>query len=147
MQPARVGGAYHRIMFQLGQQRFAFTLGAAQYGVKQGFGPGFFQLVGATHGFTDGCVSGHAGIEQLIEADQQQRLDVSIRRLEGFLQQLGGQRRQARLPTGGAKGQVLGETAIAVFYLIQLRRQRTVQRSLTVEYGSESLGGSQTRVH
>ena len=35
MQPARVRGAHHRVMFELGQQRFAFTLGAAQHGVEQ----------------------------------------------------------------------------------------------------------------
>ena len=123
MQPARVGGAHHRIMFQLGQQRFAFTLGAAQHGIEQGLGPGFFQLVGAADGFTNGGVGGHAGVEQLVETHQQQRLDIRVRRFERFLQQLGGQRRQPWLPTGGAKGQVLRKPPIAVFNLIQLRGQ------------------------
>jgi hypothetical protein len=93
LQPARVGGAHHRVMFQLGQQRFAFALGAAQHGVEQGLGPRLFQLVGATDGFADCRVGRHAGVEQLIQAHQQQRLDIGVRRLERLLQQLGRQRR------------------------------------------------------
>ncbi|MNO94778.1 hypothetical protein D3C76_864050 [compost metagenome] len=68
LQPARVGGAHYRVVFQLGQQGFAFPLRAAQYGIEQGLGPGFFQLVGATHGFADRGVGRDSGVEQLVEA-------------------------------------------------------------------------------
>ena len=127
LQPARVSGAHHRVMFQFGQQRFAFTLGAAQHGVEQRFGPWLFQFVGAAHGFADGGVGRDAGVKQLVEADQQQRLDIGVRSLEWLLQQLGRQCRQTRLPTCGAKRQVLSETAVAVFNLVHLRRQRAVE--------------------
>ncbi|MCY1188287.1 hypothetical protein D9M73_293730 [compost metagenome] len=110
-------------MFQLAQQGLAFPLRAAQYGIEQGLGPGLFQLVGATHGFADRGVGRDAGVEQLIETDQQQRFDIGVGSLERFLQQLGRQRRQARLPASGAKRQILGEAAITVFNLVQLRRQ------------------------
>ncbi len=127
LQPARVGSAHHWIVFQLGQQRFAFTLGAAQHGVEQGLGPGLFQLVGATHGFTDGGMGRNPGVEQLIETNQQQRFDIGVGCLERLLQQLGRQRRQTRLPASGAERQVLGEAAITVFNLVHLRRQGTVE--------------------
>jgi hypothetical protein len=44
LQPARMGGAHHRVALQLGQQRFAFALGAAQHGVEQALAHGFFSL-------------------------------------------------------------------------------------------------------
>jgi hypothetical protein len=147
LQPARVGGAHHRIVFQLGEHRFAFPLRAAQYRVEQGLGPGLFQLVGATDGFTDGGVGRDAGVEQLVEADQQQRFDIGVGRLERLLQQPGRQRRQSWLPARGAERQVLGETAIAVFDLVQLRWQRTVERGFSAENSGECLGGGQTRIH
>ncbi|MNI75899.1 hypothetical protein D3C73_1320850 [compost metagenome] len=110
-------------MLQLGQQGFAFPLRAAQYGIEQGLGPRLFQLVGATHGFANRGVWRDAGVEQLVETDQQQCLDIGVGGLERFLQQLGRQRRQARLPASGAEGQVLGEAAITVLDLVQLRWQ------------------------
>ncbi|MNC72261.1 hypothetical protein D3C75_1232910 [compost metagenome] len=87
-----MGGANHRVVFKLGQQRFALTLGAAQYSVEQGLGPWFFQLVGAPHGFADGRVGRDSGVKQLIQPHQQQRLDIGIGGLERFLQQLTRQR-------------------------------------------------------
>ncbi len=98
LQPTWVGGTYHRITLQLGQQLAAFALGAAQHGIEQALGPGFLQLVGATDGLADGGVGRDAGVEQLVEAHQQQRLDIGVGGLEGFLQQLGRQRRQPWLP-------------------------------------------------
>ncbi|VVM93973.1 hypothetical protein PS645_02930 [Pseudomonas fluorescens] len=147
MQPARVGGAHHRVVFQLGEQCFAFTLGAPQHGVEQGLGPRLFQLVGTADGFADSGVGRHAGVEQLVQTYQQQRLDIGVRSLEGFLQQLRRQRRQSWLPAGGAEGQILSEAAIAVFNLVHLRGQRTVEGGFSVEYSRQGLGGSQTRVH
>ncbi|MNV36414.1 hypothetical protein D3C71_1278890 [compost metagenome] len=147
LQPARVGGAHHRIAFQFGENRFAFALSVTQHGVEQGFGPRLFQLVGATDGFADGGMGRNAGVEQLVEADQQQRLDIGVSGLEWFLQQLGRQRRQTRLPASGAERQILGETAITVLDLVQLRRQRAVERSFSAQDSGECLGGGQTRVH
>ena len=107
-------------MFQLGQQCLAFALCVAQHGVQQAFGPRFFQLVGATHGFTDGGVRGNAGVEQLIQADQQQGLDVGVCCFERLLKQLVGQRGQAWLPACRAECEVLGQAAVADFDFIQL---------------------------
>ena len=49
--------------------------------------------------------------------------------------------------TRGAERQVLGEAAIAILDLVQLRRQGAVERGFAAEYGGECLGGGQTRVH
>jgi len=147
LQPAWMRGSHHRITLQLGENRFAFALSITQHGVEQGLGPGLFQLVGATDGFTDGGMGRDAGVEQLIKADQQQRLDIGVGSLERFLQQLGRQCRQARLPARGAEREVLSEAAIAVFDLVQLRWQRTVQRGFSVQDSGECLGGGQTWVH
>ncbi|MOA06307.1 hypothetical protein D3C78_1259380 [compost metagenome] len=147
LQPARVSGAHHRIAFQLGENCFALALSITQHCVEQRLGPGLFQLVGATDGFTDGGMGRDAGIEQLIETDQQQCLDIGVGGFEWFLQQLGRQCRQARLPARGAKGQVLGEAAITVLDLVHLRRQRTVERGFSAQDSGKCLGGGQTRVH
>ncbi|MNK91530.1 hypothetical protein D3C87_1116290 [compost metagenome] len=147
LQPARVSGAHHWVTFQLGENRFAFALGVTQHRVKQAFGPRLLQLVRATHRFADGGVGRHAGVEQLIETDQQQRLDVGIRSFERLLQQLLGQCRQAWLPARSAEGQILSEAAITILDLVQLRRQRAVERSFSAQDSGECLGGGQTRVH
>ena len=44
LQPARVGHANHRIVFQFGQQCFTFALGAAQHGIEEPLAQGFFSL-------------------------------------------------------------------------------------------------------
>jgi hypothetical protein len=147
LQPAWVSGAHHRITLQLSENRFAFALGITQHCVEQGLGPRLFQLVGATHGFADGGVCRDAGVEQLIEADQQQRFDIGVGGFKWFLQQLGRQRRQTRLPARGTEGQVLSETAVTVLDLVQLRGQRTVERRFAAQDSGECLGGGQTRVH
>ncbi|MNF75747.1 hypothetical protein D3C84_578270 [compost metagenome] len=147
LQPAWVSGAHHRITLQLGENRFAFALSVTQHSVEQRLGPGFFQLVGATDGFTNGGMGRDTGVEQLIETYQQQRLDIGVGSLERLLQQLGRQRRQTWLPARGAERQVLGKAAITVLDLVQLRRQRTVERGFSVQDGSECLGGGQTRIH
>ncbi|MNX96948.1 hypothetical protein D3C86_1292930 [compost metagenome] len=85
LQPTRVGGAHHRIAFQFGKNRFAFALSVTQHGVEQGFGPRLFQFVGATDSLTDSGVSRNAGVEQLVEANQQQRLDIGVSGLKWFL--------------------------------------------------------------
>ncbi|MNH08866.1 hypothetical protein D3C79_683000 [compost metagenome] len=121
LQPARMRSAHHRIALHVGEQRFAFTLGAAQDGIEQALGPGLFQLVGATDGLADGGVGRNARVEQLVQADQQQRLHVGIGSLERLLQQLRGQQVEARLPAGGAERQVLGQAAIAFVDFVQLR--------------------------
>ncbi len=64
-----------------------------------------------------------ACVEQLIEADQQQRFDITVGGFEGFLQQLLGNQGQAWLPACGAKGQVLSQATVALLNLIQQRRQ------------------------
>jgi len=71
LQPARMGEADHRITLQFGEQRFAFALSIAQHGVEQALGPGLLQFVRAADGFADGGVRRYAGVEQLIQADQQ----------------------------------------------------------------------------
>ena len=76
----------HRVVFQLGQQGFAVALGVAQHGVEQAFGPGLFQLVGAANGFANGRVGRHPRVQQLVQAHQQQRFNVGIGGLKGFLQ-------------------------------------------------------------
>ncbi len=147
LQPAWVSGAHHRITFQLGENRFAFALSITQHSVEQCLGPGFFQLVGATDGFTNGGMGRDTGIEQLIETDQQQRFDIGVGGLERLLQQLGRQCRQAWLPACGAEGQVLGKAAITVLDLVHLRWQRTVERGFAAQDSGKCLGGGQTRVH
>src|SRR5690606_41325362 len=86
LRPTRVRHANHRIVFQLDQQCLALALGAAQYGIEQALGPGLLQLVDAADGFADGRMRWYAGVEQLVEADQQQCLDIAVGGLEGFLQ-------------------------------------------------------------
>ncbi|MNO84600.1 hypothetical protein D3C76_759460 [compost metagenome] len=147
LQPPRVGSAYHRVALHAGEQRFAFTLGAAQHGIEQGLGPRFFQLVGAANGLADGCVCRNARVEQLVQADQQQCLHIGIGGLERLLQQLRGQQVEARLPAGGAERQVLGQATVAFIDLVQLRRQRAVQRGLATEYSGKGTGGGEARVH
>ncbi|MNP75406.1 hypothetical protein D3C76_1724630 [compost metagenome] len=88
-----------------------------------------------------------AGVEQLVETDQQQCLDIGVGGLERFLQQLGRQCRQAWLPARGTERQVLGEAAITVLDLVQLRRQGTVERSFSAQDSGKCLGGGQTRIH
>ncbi|MNJ48860.1 hypothetical protein D3C77_440660 [compost metagenome] len=123
LQPARVGGAHHGIAFEFGEDIVALALRAAQHGVEQGLGPGLFQLVGATHGFTQGGMGRNAGVEQLIQTYQQQRLDIGIGLLERLLQQALGQGRQPWLPACGAECQVLGQATVTQLDLVQLRRQ------------------------
>ena len=147
LQPARVRGAHYRVVFQLDQQGFALALCITQHRVEQGFGPGFFQLVSAAHGFANGGVGRNAGVQQLIQTHQQQRLDISVGGLERFLQQLVGQRRQTWLPTGGTECQILGQAAITCLNLVQLQRQRAVERCFAVQDCSQCLGGGQTRIH
>ncbi|MNI20292.1 hypothetical protein D3C73_737660 [compost metagenome] len=118
LQPAWVGGAHHRIAFQFGENRFAFALSVTQNRIEQGLGPRLFQLVGATDRLANRGMGRDAGVEQLIEADQQQRLNIGIGSLEWLLQQLGRQRRQTWLPACGAERQVLGEAAITVLDLV-----------------------------
>lgn len=86
LQPARVGGAYHGVALHAGEQGLAFALGATQHGVEQPFCPRLFQLVGAPDRLADGCVGRNAGIEQLIQADQQQCLHIGVGSLERLLQ-------------------------------------------------------------
>ncbi len=85
LQPARVGKANHRVAFELGEQRFAVTLGVAQHGIEQPFCPGLLQLLRAAHGFTNGGMRRNPGVEQLVQADQQQGLDIAVRCLEWLL--------------------------------------------------------------
>ncbi|MNP46763.1 hypothetical protein D3C76_1407830 [compost metagenome] len=127
LQPARVGSAHHRITLQFGKDLTALALRAAQYGIEQGLGPGFFQLFGTAYGFTDGGMGRDAGVEQLIQADQQQGFDIGVGLLERLLQQTLGQGREPWLPACGAKRQVLGQATVTHFDLVQLRGQRTVQ--------------------
>ncbi|ERO62368.1 hypothetical protein P308_00125 [Pseudomonas piscis] len=123
LQPARVGSTHHRVALHAGEQFLTLTLGAAQHGIEQALGPGFLELVGTTDGLADGGVGRDAAVEQLVQAHQQQRLDIGVGRLEGLLQQLRGQQFEARLPAGGAEGQVLGQAAITLLDLVQLRGQ------------------------
>ncbi|MOA41373.1 hypothetical protein D3C78_1633240 [compost metagenome] len=81
-----MGGARRRITLQFGQQRLALALGTAQHGIDQALGRGLLQLVDAADRFADRRVGGDACVEQLIQADQQQRLEVLIARLERLLQ-------------------------------------------------------------
>ena len=141
LQPARMGGAADRVAFQLGEQRLAFTLGAAQHGIQQALGPGFLQLVRAADRFANGGMRRNAGIEQLVQADEKQRLHIAIRRLERLLQQLLGQQRQARLPAGGAEGQLLHQSAITGFDALEQRRQAAAQRGAALQHRRQGLGG------
>ncbi|MNJ51899.1 hypothetical protein D3C77_472150 [compost metagenome] len=120
LQPARVGGAHHRVALHAGEQLLAFALGAAQHGIEQALGPRLLQLVGAAYGFADGGVGRNAGVEQLVEADQHQRLHIGISGLERLLQQLCGQQVEAWLPACGAERQVLGQATVAFINLVQL---------------------------
>ena len=110
-------------MFQLGQKCFAFPLGATQYGIQQRLGPRLFQLVGAPDCFTDGGVGRDARVEQLIEADQQQCLDIGIDAFEGLLQEFCRQCGQSWLPASSTEGQVLSQTAITGLDFVQLGGQ------------------------
>ncbi|MNT82141.1 hypothetical protein D3C72_2218270 [compost metagenome] len=88
-----------------------------------------------------------AGVEQLIQADQQQGFDIGVGLLERLLQQTLGQGREPWLPACGAERQVLGQATVTHFDLVQLRRQRAVQRSLAAEYCRQGAGGCQTWIH
>ncbi|MNH15266.1 hypothetical protein D3C79_748770 [compost metagenome] len=127
LQPPRMGCAHHWITLKLREDVGAFALRAAQYGIEQGLGPGLFQLVGTANRFTDCRMSGNAGVEQLIQADQQQGFDIGVGLLERLLQQTLGQGREPWLPACGAERQVLGQATVTHFDLVQLRGQRTVQ--------------------
>src|SRR3546814_7649315 len=85
--------------------------------VEQALGPGLLQLVDAADGFADGGMGRDAGMEQLIQTDQQKGFDIAIGSLEWLLQQLVGQTCQARMPARGAEGQVLGQAAVARVHL------------------------------
>ncbi|MNZ84325.1 hypothetical protein D3C78_1030770 [compost metagenome] len=143
LQPARMGQACCRIEVDVGQQPFALALGAAQHGVEQALGPALLQLVGAAHGLADGGVRRDARVEQLVQADQQQRLDVAVAGLERLLQQARGEGGQARLPARRAKGQLLGEATVTRCDLFQLCRQRAAQRGAAGEYGGQRAGGGE----
>ncbi len=147
LQPARVGHANHRIVFQFGQQCFTFALGAAQHGIEQPLGPGLLQLVHAADGFADGGMGRNTGMQQLIEADQQQCFDITVGGLERLLQQFVGQPRQARLPARGTKGQFLGQTAITGVHLAEDLRQAATQRRLARQHDAQRTGRRQTRIH
>src|SRR3990167_10424485 len=123
------------------------ALGIAQYGIQQALERGFFQLVDAGHRFTDGGVGWNTAVKQLIEADQQQRLDITVGGLEGFLQQLLGDQGQAWLPACSAEGQILGQATVTRLNLVQQRRQAAAQRSLAGQHAGQGAGGSETWVH
>ncbi|MCY1535175.1 hypothetical protein D9M68_705680 [compost metagenome] len=86
-------------------------------------------------------------MEKLIQADQQQGFHVLVGSLERLLQQALGQGGEARLPTGGAEGEVLGQGAVAGLHLVQLRRQAATQGGLAGQDRGERAGGGETRVH
>ncbi|SAJ32442.1 Uncharacterised protein [Enterobacter cloacae] len=135
------------IAVDLGQQRLAFALRAAQHGVEHALGPALLQLVGAADGLADRGVRRNPRVEQLVEADQQQGVDIGVGGLERLLQQARGQGLQARLPARRAEGQLLGQAAIARGDLVQLRRQRARQRGASGEHRGQCLAGGETRVH
>ncbi|MCY1527281.1 hypothetical protein D9M68_623420 [compost metagenome] len=88
-----------------------------------------------------------AGVEELVEAHQQQGFHVLVGSLEGLLQQALGEHRQARLPAGGAEGQVLGQGAVARVHLVQLRRQAATEGGLAGEHRGQGARGGETWVH
>jgi len=137
----------HRVAIQLGEKGFVLALGAAQHGVEQALGPGLFQRAGAADRFADGRVLGDAAVQQLVETDQQQRLDILVGGLEGLFQQLVRQQLQARLPACGAEGQVLRQGSVMVLDLVQLRRQAAAQRGLAGQHGGQGTRRGQTWIH
>ncbi len=86
VQPAGVSALLRRGLVDHGQQRLAVTLHAAQYRVEQALGPGFVEADGGVDGFADGGVRRHAQVQQLVQTDQQQRVQILVARLHGLVE-------------------------------------------------------------
>ncbi len=134
-------------MLQGRQQALVFALGAAQYGVEQTLGRGLLQLVDTAHRLANGGMGRDAGVEQLVETDQQQGFEIAVAGLEGLLQELFRQQRQPRLPARGTKGQVLGQGAVTWIDLGQLLGQAAAQGGTSGQDRGQGTGGRQPRIH
>ena len=127
LQPARMGDADHRVMFQLRQQGGALALGAAQHGIEHALGPGLLQGDGQLHGLGNGRMGRHPGIQQLVHANQQQGMQVAVGRFQRLLQQMGGQAIEALEPARGAQRQFPGQGLVPRHYLLELGGQAAAQ--------------------
>ena len=84
-QPLGVFQSYALITVHFGLQRIGLALQSAQATVEHASCPLFVQQACGPGGFPHGGVSRGTHVEQLIDTDQQQRLDIRITLFEGLL--------------------------------------------------------------
>ncbi len=94
----------------------AIALEAAQHAIDQVGCPGLFDMACDFHRFTNCSVVGDACVQQLVEAEQQQSLHITVFGAQGFVQQAFGIGLQLRIKAAGAKTQFLQQCAVIVGY-------------------------------
>ena len=106
-QPAGVSKARRLLLIYLGKQVLLFALGIAQYPVEQ-----TAQGIGLEQTTTIDCLrqggmGWNAGIKELVETDQQQKVERTLFALERLAHQFADYGFQTREPAQGAKTELL----------------------------------------
>ena len=107
----------HRVLSAWASKVVALALEAPQQGIDEFRRPALAQDAGRRHAGGDGGVGGNAGGEELVEADEDQGLQVAILGLEGFAAAVGRDGAQARQQAQGAITQLLDQGPVA--FLVQ----------------------------
>ena len=142
-----MGKADRRIPFEGGKLLCMLALRAAQYRIEHALGPGLFQRLGAADGFIDGGVGRDTREQQLVEANQQQRVQVPVGGLEWLLQQGCSQAIQALEPACSTEGELLGQALVPFVHMLQLGRQAGAQGGLAGHDRDQRVGCGQAWAH
>lgn len=125
-QPGGVTGG--RGPVEVCQQCHPLAQEAPQYRIDHAFCPGLVQRAGCPNRGCHGGVIGDAHALQLVEAAKQQPLDVAVPVAQGPGEELLQYPVQLRLLSQGAVAQLLQQAAVARRDLLQVLRQRLVER-------------------